>query len=348
MKQQTLTSSFKQKEMDEVIKIVNEIKSGNIKPIYFLMGEEPYYIDKLSDYIEEKVLSEEEKGFNQTVLYGRDVTIEDIISTAKRYPMMAERQVVIVKEAQDLIRTIDKLESYADKPMETTVLVFCYKYKTLDKRKKLTKLLAKNGIVYESKKLYENQVGEWIKRVLSGKKYAIEPKANAMLVEFLGTDLSKINNELEKLQIILPVGSTITPKHIEENIGFSKDFNVFELRKALGERNQLKAYTIAENFAQNPKDNPMVVTTSLVFGFFIQLLKYHGLKDRNPKNVAAVLSVNPFFLKEYDVALKNYPMKKVSQIVGALRDIDVKSKGVGANAMSQSDLLREMLYKIFN
>ncbi|MFV5703146.1 DNA polymerase III subunit delta [Flavobacterium sp. XS2P12] len=334
--------------MDEVIKIVNDIKSGNIKPIYFLMGEEPYYIDKLSDYIEEKILSEEEKGFNQTVLYGRDVSIEDIISTAKRYPMMAERQVVIVKEAQDLIRTIDKLESYAENPMPSTVLVFCYKYKTLDKRKKLTKLLAKHGVVYESKKLYENQVGEWIKRVLAGKKYSIEPKANAMLVEFLGTDLSKINNELEKLQIILPVGSTITPKHIEENIGFSKDFNVFELRKALGERNQLKAYTIAENFAQNPKDNPMVVTTSLVFGFFIQLLKYHGLKDRNPKNVAAVLGVNPFFLKEYDVALKNYPMKKVSQIIGALRDIDVKSKGVGANALSQSDLLREMLYKIFN
>lgn len=334
--------------MDEVLKIVNDIKNGNIKPIYFLMGEESYYIDKLSDYIESKVLTEEEKGFNQTVLYGRDVSIEDIISTAKRYPMMAERQVVIVKEAQDLIRTIDKLESYAENPMATTVLVFCYKYKTLDKRKKLTKLLAKNGVVFESKKLYENQVGDWIKRVLAGKKYAIEPKASAMLVEFLGTDLSKINNELEKLQIILPVGSTITPKHIEENIGFSKDFNVFELRKALGERNQLKAYTIAENFAQNPKDNPMVVTTSLVFGFFIQLLKYHGLKDKNPKNVAAVLGVNPFFLKEYDVALKNYPMKKVSQIVGALRDIDVKSKGVGANALSQSDLLREMLYKIFN
>ena len=334
--------------MDEVLKIVNDIKADNIKPIYFLMGEESYYIDKLSDYIEKKVLTEEEKGFNQTVLYGRDVTIEDIISTAKRYPMMAERQVVIVKEAQDLIKTIDKLESYAENPMPTTVLVFCYKYKTLDKRKKLTKLIAKNGVVFESKKLYENQVGDWIKRVLAGKKYTIEPKAAAMLVEFLGTDLSKINNELEKLQIILPAGSAITPKDIEENIGFSKDFNVFELRKALGERNQLKAYTIAENFAQNPKDNPMVVTTSLVFGFFIQLLKYHGLKDRNPKNVAAVIGVNPFFLKEYDVALKNYPMKKVSQIVCALRDIDVKSKGVGANALSQSDLLREMLYKIFN
>jgi len=334
--------------MDEVLKIVNDIKGGAIKPIYFLMGDEPYYIDKLCDYIEKNVLSEEEKGFNQSVLYGRDVTIEDIISTAKRYPMMAERQVVIVKEAQDLIRTIDKLETYAENPVPSTVLVFCYKYKTLDKRKKVTKLIAKNGVVFESKKLYENQVGDWIKRVLAGKKYTIEPKANAMLVEFLGTDLSKINNELEKLQIILPVGSNISPKDIEENIGFSKDFNVFELRKALGERNQLKAYTIAENFAQNPKDNPMVVTTSLVFGFFIQLLKYHGLKDKNPKNVAAVLGVNPFFLKEYDVALKNFPMKKVSQIVAALRDSDVRSKGVGANALSQSDLLREMLYKIFN
>ena len=334
--------------MDEVVKIVNDIKSGNIKPMYFLMGEEPYYIDKLSDYIEQHVLSEEEKGFNQTVLYGRDVTIEDIVSTAKRYPMMADRQVVIVKEAQDLIRTIDKLDSYAENPMPSTVLVLCYKYKTLDKRKKLSKLLAKNGIIYESKKLYDNQVGDWIKRVLSGKKYGIEPKATAMLVEFLGTDLSKINNELEKLQIILPKGSTITPHHIEENIGFSKDYNIFELRKAIGERNQLKAYSIADNFAKNPKDNPQVVTTGLVFGFFVQLLKYHGLKDKNPNNVAAVLGIRPFFLKDYDVALRNYPMRKVSQIVGALRDIDVKSKGVGANALSQSDLLREMLYKIFN
>ncbi len=334
--------------MDEVLKIVNDIKGGKIKPIYFLMGEESYYIDKLSDYIEQNVLLEEEKGFNQTVLYGRDVSIEDIVSTAKRYPMMSERQVVIIKEAQDLSRTIDKLESYVENPMHSTVLVFCYKYKTLDKRKKMTKMLDKVGVVYESKKLYENQVGEWIKRVLSGKSYSIEPKANAMLVEFLGTDLSKINNELEKLQIILPKGSTITPKHIEENIGFSKDFNVFELRKAIGERNQLKAYTIADHFAQNPKDNPIVMTTSLVFGFFVQLLKYHGLKDRNPKNVAAVLGINPFFLKEYDVALSHYPMRKVSQIVTALRTIDVKSKGVGANALPQSDLLKEMLYKIFN
>jgi len=334
--------------MDEVIKIVNDIKAGNIKPIYFLMGDEPYYIDKLSEYIENNILSEDERGFNQTVLYGRDVTIEDVVSTAKRYPMMAERQVVIVKEAQELSRTIEKLESYAENPMATTVLVFCYKYKTLDKRKKATKAIAKNGVVYESKKLYDNQIGDWIKRVLAGKKYSIEPKASAMLVEFLGTDLSKINNELEKLQIILPVGSTITAKDIEDNIGFSKDYNVFELRKAIGDRDQLKAYKIAENFSHNPKDNPLVLTTSMIFSFFIQLLKYHGLKDKNPKNVASVLGVNPYFLKDYDVAVKNYPMKKVSQIIAALRDTDVKGKGVGANNLSQADLLREMLYKIFN
>ncbi|MDI1256677.1 MAG: DNA polymerase III subunit delta [Flavobacterium sp.] len=334
--------------MDEVLKIVNDIKAGNIKPIYFLMGEEPYYIDKLSDYIEENILTEDEKSFNQTVLYGRDVSMEDIIGTAKRYPMMSERQVVIVKEAQDLTKTIDKLESYAENPMPSTVLVFNYKYKTLDKRKKVTKLLDKNGLVFESKKLYDNQIGQWISRVLQGKGYSIDPKANAMMVEFLGTDLSKIANELEKLQIILPKGSTILPQHIEENIGFSKDFNVFELRKAIGDRNQLKAYQIAQYFANNPKENPMVVTTSLVFSFFVNLLQYHGLKDRNPKNVAAVLKVNPYFVKDYDVALRNYPMKKVSQIVAALRDIDVKSKGVGANALPNSDLLKEMLVKVFN
>lgn len=334
--------------MDEVVKIVNDIKAGNIKPIYFLMGEEPYYIDKLTEYMEANLLSEDEKGFNQTVLYGRDVSVDDIVSTAKRYPMMAERQVVIVREAQELSRSIDKLESYAENPMPTTVLVIAYKYKTLDKRKKLTKFLDKTGLVYESKKLYENQVGDWLKRVLAGKKLNIEPKAAAMLVDFLGTDLSKIANELDKLAIILPQGSTITPELIEENIGFSKDFNVFELRKAIGERNVKKAYQIAQYFADNPKDNPLVLTVGQTFGFFVQLLKYHGLKDRSPKSVASALGINPFFVKEYDVAIKNYPMKKVSHIVASLRDIDVKSKGVGANGLPPGDLMKEMLANIFS
>ena len=334
--------------MDEVVKIVNDIKEGKIKPIYFLMGEEPYYIDRLSDFIEKNVLTEEEKGFNQTVLYGRDVSVDDIISAAKRYPMMAERQVIIVKEAQDLAKTIDKFESYATDPMPSTVLVLCYKYKTLDKRKKVTKLFEKSGLVFESKKLYENQVGQWITRVLQAKKYSIEPKASAMLVEFLGTNLEKINNELEKLQIILPVGSTISAHDIEENIGFSKDYNIFELRKAIGEKNQLKSYKIVQYFSENPKDHPMVMTTGLLFSFFVQLLQYHGLKNKNPSNVAAILKVNPFFLKDYDVALRNYPMKKVSKIVTLLRETDIKNKGVGSNSLPQHELLKEMLVGIFN
>lgn len=334
--------------MDEVVKIVNEIKQGNIKPLYFFMGEEPYYIDRLTEYMEANLLPEEDKSFNQMVLYGKDVSIDEVISNAKRYPMMADRQVIIVKEAQELSRTIEKLESYAENPQPTTVLVFAYKYKTLDKRKKVTKLLEKVGVVYESKKMYDNQVGDWIKRILSGKNYGIEPKAAAMLVEFLGNDLSKINNELDKLMIILPKGSTITPKIIEDNIGISKDYNIFELRKAIGERDELKAYKIADYFSQNPKDNPLVMTTGLIFGFFSQLLQYHGLKDRNPSNVARLLKVNPYFVKDYDIALRNYPMKKVSAVVAALRDIDVKSKGVGANSISQGDLMKEMLVKIFN
>ena len=334
--------------MDEVIQITKDIKAGNFKPIYFFMGEEPYYIDKLTDFIDDNVLSEDEKGFNQMTIYGRDTTIEEVISHAKRYPMMADRQVVIVKEAQELSRNIDKLEAYAENPQPTTILVFAYKYKTLDKRKKVTKLLDKVGVVYESKKLYENQVGDWIKRVLSGQGYSIEPKAAAILVEFLGTDLSKISNELDKLKIILPKGHTFTPKDIEENIGFSKDYNNFELRKAIGEKNQVKAYQIIDYFAQNPKDNPLVVTTGLVFGFFSQLLQYHGLKDKSQFNAAKVLKVNPYFIKDYEIAFKNYPMNKVSAIVAALRDIDVKSKGVGASSMSQHDLLKELLIHIFN
>lgn len=334
--------------MDEVKQIVTDIKNGNLKPIYFLMGEEAYYIDKISEYIEANVLEEAEKGFNQVVLYGRDVSIDEIISNAKRYPMMAERQVIIVKEAQDLSRNIEKLAAYVNNIQPTTVLVINYKYKKIDKRKALYKAIHKVGVVFESKKLYENQVADWIRRVLSTNKYSISPKAAQMLVEFLGTDLSKINNELEKLKIVLPEGTQILPEHIEENIGISKDYNNFELRKAIGERNVYKAYKIVQYFAENPKDNPMVVTVSLLFNFFSQLLSFHGLQDKNPRNVAAALKVNPYFVNEYIAAAKNYPMKKVSAVIATLREFDVKSKGVGSNAVPQGDLLKELLVKIMN
>ena len=326
--------------------IVNDIKKGEIKSVYFLMGEEAYYIDAISNFIESTILSEEEKGFNQMVLYGRDVSIDDIVSHAKRYPMMAERQVIIVKEAQDLSRTIEGLVAYVENPQPTTVLVFCYKYKTLDKRKKLSKTMAKNAVLFESKKLYENQVPDWIRRVLSGRGHTITPKAAQMLVEFLGNDLAKINNELQKLQLIMQPGEQITPQLIEENIGISKDFNNFELQKAIGEKNVKRAFAIMQYFHQNPKKNPLVMTVALLYGFFAKLLKYHSLSNKG--DAAKVLKVSPYFVKDYQVAARNYPMKKVSAIISSIRDIDMKSKGVGASNLSQADLLKELLIKIFN
>lgn len=332
--------------LDKAKQIISDLQNGRIAPIYFLMGEEPYYIDGIAKFIEDSVLSEEEKGFNQMILYGRDISVDDIISNAKRYPMMSERQVVIVKEAQDLSRTIENLLPYAENPQPSSVLVICYKYKKLDARKKLSKTLQKNGVLFESKKLYENQVPDWIRRVLAGKGYTITPKAAQMLTEFLGNDLGKVNNELDKLQLIIQPGEQITPKLIEENIGISKDFNNFELQNAIGSRNVKKAFRIVQYFAQNPKNHPLVMTVALMYSFFSKLLKYHALK--NPASAARELGVSPYFIKDYETAARNYPMKKVSAIISAIREVDMKSKGVGAANLSQGDLLKELLVKIFN
>lgn len=332
--------------MNEVEKIINDIKNGKIAPVYFLMGEEPYFIDVISDYIQNNILSEDEKGFNQMVLYGQDVSVSDIVNNAKRFPMMAPYQVIIIKEAQHLGNAIEDLTPYVETPSPTTILVLCYKYKTLDKRKKLVKVLAKNNVLFESKKLYDNQVANWIPSILKEKKFVITPKATQMLVEFLGTDLSRIHNEIEKLTIIVPKGTEISPEIIEKNIGISKDFNNFELRKAIGEKNELKAVQIIKYFADNPKDNPIVVTLGTLYTFFQQLLSYHGLSEHSDKNVATALKINPFFVKEYHTAARNYPMKKVSAIIAGLRDIDVKSKGVGAVNSSQADLLKDLIINI--
>lgn len=311
------------------------------------MGDEPYYIDKIAEFIGDNLLTEEEKSFNQMVLYGKEVSLEQVLANAKRYPMMSERQVVIVKEAQHLSRNIEELSTYAANPQTSTVLVFCYKYKKLDKRKKLHKTLLANGsVIFDSKKLYENQVSDWIRLTLKQKGYAISHKASVLLVEYLGTDLSRINNELEKLQLVLPKNTEINPELIEKHIGISKDYNNFELKKAVGERNFVKATRIINYFAQNPKDNPFVVTVSLLHNFFTQLLQYHGLSDHSPKNVASALRINPYFVGEYQIASRNYPMKRVSSIISYLREMDLKGKGVGAYNISQADLLKELLVKI--
>ena len=331
--------------MNTTNQLITDIKGGKISPIYFLMGEEAYYIDVISDFIESYVLAEEEKGFNQMVLYGKDVSIQDIVSNAKRYPMMAERQVIIVKEAQNLIKTIEQLVDYAKNPQPTTVLVFNYKYKTLDKRKALYKALSKAAVVFESKKIYEDKIPNWIQSFLRSKQISITPKAALMLTEFLGNDLSKIANELNKLEIVVGTQKEITPDIIEQNIGISKDFNNFELQKAIGNLDHKKAYQIVHYFAQNSKQHPFVLTISILYMYFTKLMTLHTVRDQNPGTVAKALGVNPYFVKDYIAVSRNFPMKRISGVLETLRIYDTKSKGVGAN-LSPKDLYNELIYNI--
>lgn len=328
--------------------IIKDIKNKKIAPIYFLMGEEPYFIDRISKFIEREVLTEDERGFNQTVIYGNETDLAGIVGLAKQFPMGAERSVVIVKEAQHLARTIDQLEAYANQPQPTTVLVFNYKGKTLDKRKKLYKEIQKSGVLFESKKLYENQVPDWIENTAKSLGFSIDTKAKFLLAEYLGNDLSRIENELEKLKIIINDGK-ITLEIIEKNIGISKDYNNFELRNAIENRNPKKAFQIVHYFSQNPKDNPLVMTLSILFQLFSNLIVYHTLTDKSQSNVAKELRIHPFFVKDMANAAKNYPLKKATRIISLLREADVKSKGVGATGnVSDGDLLKELIFKIFN
>ena len=331
--------------MNTTNQLITDIKGGKIAPIYFLMGEEAYYIDVISDFIESYVLAEEEKGFNQMVLYGKDVTIQDIVSNAKRYPMMAERQVIIVKEAQNLIKTIEQLVDYAKNPQPSTVLVFNYKYKTLDKRKALYKAFSKAAVVFESKKIYEDKIPSWIQSFLRSKQISITPKAALMLTEFLGNDLSKIANELNKLEIVVGTQKEITPDIIEQNIGISKDYNNFELQKAIGNLDHKKAYQIVRYFAQNSKQHPFVLTISILYMYFTKLMTLHTVRDRNPGTVAKALGINPYFVNDYIAVSRNFPMKRISGVLETLRIYDTKSKGVGAN-LSPKDLYNELIYNI--
>ena len=332
--------------MNEVKTIVGNIKKGIIAPIYFLMGEEPYFIDIVSDYIEDHVLQEDQKGFDQIVLYGQDVTVPTIIDYARRFPMMSDRQVIIIKEAQNLRTTIDQLVPYVENPTPTTVLVFCYKYEKLDARKKLLKTLQKNKdcVLLESKKLYENQVVAWLPDVLKKKHLSIQPKAIQMLVDFLGTDLSRIQNEVNKLALIVPENTEVTPDIIEKNIGISKEFNNFELKSAIAANDAYKVARILKHFADNPKDNPLGGTITVLYNYFQKLLLFHGLTDQSEKNVAAVLKESPYFIKEFYSGAQHYPMKRVSAIIATLRQIDLKSKGLGAtNNLSEADLRKELI-----
>ena len=328
--------------------IMSDLKNRIYKPVYFLAGEEPYYIDIITSYIEEKVLQEAEKPFNQMILYGEDTTMATVIETSRRFPMLSNHQVVIVKEAQTL-KKIDDLAFYIEKPLLSTILVLNYKYKVLDKRTKLYKLIDNNAVYFESNRLRDYQVPQWIERYLMLKGIKTEPNASAMLTEYLGTDLHKIVNELDKLLITLPAGKpVITTDLIEKNIGISKDYNNFELQKAVGEKNILKSNMIVHHFANNPKDNPINLTIASLFGFFAKLLTYHYLTDKSKNNVASVLKVNPYFVKDYEISAEKYNVKKTVQIISLLRAYDMKSKGYGDMSSTPGDLLRELVFKILH
>lgn len=328
--------------------ILNDLKNKVYHPIYFLSGEEPYYIDLISDYIEKNVLDEAEKEFNQQVIYGKDADVATIISSAKRYPMMANHNVVIVKEAQHLEKQLNQLERYLEQPTKSTILVFCYKYKKLDGRKAFTKKIDKASVYFESPVIYENQIPQWIEQYLKEKKYPIEPKASLLIAQFLGADLSKVSNELEKLIINIPEGNTITAADVEKNIGISKDYNLFELNKAIGEKNIKKANEIINHFAKNEKDHPIQASIAILYSYFTSILKYHYTKDKSQNNLAAVLRINRFFVKDYEVAAKNYSIRKAVNVIEYLRDYDLKSKGVGNISTSGGELMKELVFKILH
>ncbi|WP_128331536.1 DNA polymerase III subunit delta [Apibacter sp. HY039] len=336
--------------MKEYNNLVKDIKNKKFLPIYFLEGEEPFYIDKISTLLEENVLNEDEKAFNQNIIYGTESDLDQIISLAKQFPMGSEKQLVIIKEAKGLaFDKSDTFENYIKNPQPSTVLAINYKYKSLDKRKSLTKLLNKQGYLFSSEKLYDNQVPAWIGSLCQSLGLDIDEKSKALLSEFLGTDLSRIDNEIHKIKLILGNSNKITPEIIERNIGISKEYNNFELRKAIVEKNLSQVYKIVDYFEKNPKANPIVLTFGTLISLFTNILIVHTLPIKTPQNIAKELRINPFFANEYLTAIKNYSLKKTTACIAFLRDADMKSKGVDVSSQATTkDILMEMLYKILH
>ena len=337
--------------------LIKDLKSRKFKPVYLLHGEESYYIDKISDYIEQNALSDAEKGFNQTVFYGKDSDVMSIINSAKRFPMMSDYQVVIVKEAQDLKwgkdddgkKSVDQMLSYLENPLSSTILVFCYRNGKFDKRKKTYKAIEKKGVVYESAEIYDNKVPGWIEDFVREKGYSIDARASALLAEYLGNDLSKVANELEKLMLNVKKGEEISSQDVENNIGISKEYNVFELQSAIARKDAFKVNQIINYFAANPKNNPIVLLLGTLNNYFTKILKYHYATDRSQQGLARELGVSPFFVKDFEIAGRNFSKQKTFQIISYLRECDLKAKGVDASGNTdQGELMKELLFKIIH
>jgi DNA polymerase-3 subunit delta len=331
--------------------IMDELKKKIYKPVYLLQGEEPYFIDKITNYIQENVLSEAERSFNQTILYGKDTTVEEIINTAKRFPMMSNLQVVIVKEAQNL-KNINELRHYVKNPQQSTLLVINYKYKSLDKRKKLYKDAKKKAVVFDSTKIKDYKLPAWITKYIESKNKKITSDASVLLAEYLGNDLNKIAHELDKLFITLPQSeTTITPGHIEKNIGISKDYNAFELNKALADKDVLKANRIINHFGKNPNEHPMPKVIGSLYYFFSKVLGYHFLDEKTKKDkyaAASQLRLYPNMVWQYQNAAKKYNRSKLARIIGYLREYDMKSKGLNNTSTPSGELLQELIFKILH
>jgi DNA polymerase-3 subunit delta len=328
--------------------ILQSLKQKKYAPIYFLMGEEPYYIDLISDYIQYEILDECQREFDLSVLYGKDVDITTVINTAKRFPMMSPYQILIVKEAQH-IKDLDKLQFYIQHYAPATILVICYKYGTVDGRKKWVNELKKTGVLFESKKLRDYEMSAWIAKYAKSKDLQIEEKAMVMLTDFLGTDLSKVANELDKLAITKPAGSNrITPEIIEKNIGISKDFNVFELQDALIKKDVLKANRIINYFADNKKANPIQMVLAQLFGFFSNLMIFHYLPQKTAEAAASEFKIHPFIARNYLTAAKSFNAWKTMNIITSIRETDARSKGIDNVSADEGDLLKELVFKILH
>lgn len=326
--------------------LIKSVKAKQYHPVYFLYGPEAYYIDLFSKYMEENVLPESEKAFNQLILYGKDTDSRTLIDTASRYPMMAPYQLVILKEAQEM-KTLQDLLPYIEKPVSTTILVICHKYKSFDKRTRFAKAIVKNSLVFESKKIYDNKMPDWVASYLKRKKLNIDPEATTLIAEYLGTNLSKVSNELDKMAINVPTGSMINTKMVQDNIGISKDYNVFELQKALGSRNPEKTQRIINYFIANPRSNPPVVVIATLYNFFSKVYKAHFVKHLGDHELVKTLGLrSQYFLKDYKLAMRHYNRPRTEKVIEILREYDLKSKGVNNVSTSPGELLKEMAVRI--
>jgi len=331
----------------EHLQIIRQIEAKQFEKIYFLHGEEAYYIDAITNAILANALEDHERDFNQTILYGKDTDALSLISDAKGYPMMAERRVVVLKEAQDF-KGMEDLLAYFEAPSDQTVFVINYKYKNYDSRKKSIKAAAKNGIVFKSEKVPEYKLSDWIGNYVKTQGFGIAPKAIMLLAEFLGNDLSKIINELDKLAILVEKGTTINEIHIEENIGISKDYNVFELVNAVSVRDVTKALTIVDYFNHNPKSTSIIVVISNLFNHYSRLMKIHFLENKSKAAIAGALRVPPFVAAQMMASAKIYNPKKIAANIAILHEFDLKSKGINNSSFPEGALMKEMVFRLMH